>query len=426
MRYVQNRYFHDERLYLQTPKSKDTCPALVNNLNLFIDCNNVLRSKCRLNKCRDASYYLVNPIMLPKDSYFSRLVVVDFHLKCRHLGVNTTLNCLRNSGYWLPRGRAVVKRILDQCMVCKKLNAFPFKYPRRTDYVSDRVNFTTPFVHTGVDYTGHFFVKFGEITYKFYLLVFTCLNVRCVHLELVPSMSTADFLMAFVRFTNFYSTPESLHSDNAGTFVQASKLLNMAEVDDPLNEYLVRNSIKHVKIPVYSAWVGSAWERLIRVIKNCIYKSVGRKKLEYFQFCSLLSDVQNAVNSRPLTYRDSDPNNLEVVTPNSFLKVGLSRELNFDSIDGSEIEFPNRKKLIDTLNKRAHIFSAFKDLWVNSYLLSLRETSRDMHQIDWIDRIKVGDVVLIQSPIKLRIHWPMGRVSELLTGTDSKTRCVIE
>ena len=112
----------------------------------------------------------------------------------------------------------------------------------------------------------------------------------------------------------------------------------MAEVDDPLNEYLVRNSIKHVKIPVYSACVGSAWERLIRVIKNCIYKSVGRKKLEYFQFCSLLSDVQNAVISRPLTYRDSEPNNLEVVTPNSFLKVGLSRELNFDSIDGSEIE----------------------------------------------------------------------------------------
>ena len=59
-------------------------------------------------------------------------------------------------------------------------------------------------------------------------------------------------------------------------------------------------------IPVYSPWVGSTWERLIRVVKNCIRKTVGRAKIEYFDMLTLLCDVENAVNFRPLTYRTSE------------------------------------------------------------------------------------------------------------------------
>ena len=212
----------------------------------------------------------------------------------------------------------------------------------------DNVNFVKSFRNTGVDYTGNFNVKFGENTIKMYLLVFTCLNIRAVHLELVPSMSTTDFLLAFVKFSNHYCIPESLYSDDAGTFSYAAKLLKTSEIDSPLLEYLTKNDIKHVKIPVYSAWVGSAWERPIRVIKGCIYKTIGRKKLEYFQFNSLLTDVQESINSRPLTYRDSDVDNLEVVTPNSFLKLDIAKRSNFANLDGSELEMPNRKNLIET------------------------------------------------------------------------------
>ena len=63
-------------------------------------------------------------------------------------------------------------------------------------------------------------------------------------------------------------------------------------------ESIWRKISLNIKIPLYSAWVGSAWERLIRVIKSCIYKCVGRKKIEYFQFVSLLSDIQNTVVRR--------------------------------------------------------------------------------------------------------------------------------
>ena len=421
---AQRIHFCSEIEFLTSSRDKTNVPPLVLNLNLFLDENFVLRSKGRLDKCNSCNYDLVNPIMLPKDNFLTELFIKEFHFKCKHLGVSSTLNSLRNHGYWLPKGRAVIKRVLSDCVTCKRINSFSFKYPKRTDYVSDRVNFITPFMHTGVDYTGHFFVKINNAITKFYLLIFTCLNIRAIHLELVPSMSTADFLLAFIKFCNFHGTPKSLYSDNGSTFINAGKILNQCVVDDPLQEHLVRNSIRHIKIPVYSAWVGSAWERLIRVVKSSIYKTIGRKQLEYFQFVSLLSDIQNTVNNRPLTYRDSDVQNLEVITPNSFLKLGTDVELSFGNLDGSQLELPTRKVLVNTVNKRDETFLKFKQLWFDSYLLSLRESSRDTYESNWHDRVRVGDVVLLYSPFKSRVHWPIGRVVEKLTGNDNKTRCV--
>ena len=149
-----------------------------------------------------------------------------------HLGISTTLTFLLASGYWLPKGRMVIKIILFDCIICQKINAFPFEYPKCTHVIGDRVNFVKAYEHTGVDYTGHFFVKMGNDSSKFYLLVFTCINVRAVHLELVPSMNNTDFLLALIKFCNIYGTPSSLFSDNANTFSQVARILNEVSTDN--------------------------------------------------------------------------------------------------------------------------------------------------------------------------------------------------
>ena len=53
-----------------------------------------------------------------------------------------------------------------------------------------------------------------------FVLIFTCLNVRAVHFELLPDMSTRNFVLAFQRFCNMYSSPQYLYSDNAKTFIK--------------------------------------------------------------------------------------------------------------------------------------------------------------------------------------------------------------
>ena len=57
------------------------------------------------------------------------------------------------------------------------------------------------------------------------MLLFTCLNVRAVHIELVPDMSTHQFVLAFTRFTNVYGIPSHLYSDNAKSFIAGAEIL---------------------------------------------------------------------------------------------------------------------------------------------------------------------------------------------------------
>ena len=78
-----------------------------------------------------------------------------------------------------------------------------------TNLPKHRVNFIKPFQHTGVDFTGHLWVKNEheenikmehKENVKMYLLIFTCLHVSwAVHIELVPDMSTHSFVVAFFK-----------------------------------------------------------------------------------------------------------------------------------------------------------------------------------------------------------------------------------
>ena len=89
-----------------------------------------------------------------------------------------------------------------------------------TDLPAHRVNLIRPFTHTGVDYTGHIMVKSGEVDLKYYILIFSCLNTRACHIDLLPDMSAEHFVLALIRFINLYGIPDSLYSNIAAIFWQ--------------------------------------------------------------------------------------------------------------------------------------------------------------------------------------------------------------
>ena len=420
LKHEQLVHFQVEYNYLNNPTTTNV-PTTVKNLNLFLDGQNVIRCKGRLDKS-DLSYDLCNPVLLPRFSFLTELYVWDAHQRCLHMGTESTLNFLRKSGLWIPKGRARVKSVLRKCITCKKINAHAFKYPKPTNLIADRVKFNKPFQYTGVDFTGHVYVKHNGSLIKMFILVFTCLNIRAIHLELLPSMTCQSFLMAFIRFCNLNEIPDAIYSDNANSFIAGMGIVAGSLIDNEFNAYLTKNNIRHIRIPLYSAWVGSMWERMIRTIKGCLHKVTGRKHHELFALQTLLSDIQQCINSRPLTYLNEDT--LLALTPNCFLKCSTGRSLLFSNIAGAEVILPGRAELVKALESREQCLSEFKDSWYSEYLLSLREVDRDMHQIEWHDKVSVGDIVLVASPNKPRANWQLGRVEELLQGADEKTRCV--
>ena len=233
--------------------------------------------------------------------------------------------------------------------MCQKLNNLAFKYPKVTNLPKHRVNLIKPFLHTGIDYTGHVWVKDDEGVSKMYMLIYTCLNIRAVHIELVKDMNTHSFILTLIRFTNIHRIPSHIYSDNARSFIAGCNLIEEVFASSEFNEHFQVYNIKHIRIPLYATWIGSTWERMIRTIKSCLYKTIGHSRIRYFYLLTVISDVQSAINQRPLTYRCSSDSDLEVITPNSFLcpnaNLGLVLKLDDQDVWKSDPPLPNDFRL---------------------------------------------------------------------------------
>ena len=109
-------------------------------------------------------------------------------------------------GFWLIKGRQGVKNVIKDCFVCKKFNSLCFKYPKFTKLSANRVNLVRSFTDIGVNYTRNLWVKSGNGgSKKMYILMFMCLNVRSVHIELFQDWSSYAFIQALIRFFNLFS-----------------------------------------------------------------------------------------------------------------------------------------------------------------------------------------------------------------------------
>ena len=79
-----------------------------------------------------------------------------------------------------------------------------------------------PFTTVGVDRFGPFTVRRGRrTTVKRYGVLFTCLAICAVHIEVVNSLDTESFTARRGR-------PEQVRSDNGGNFVNGEKELREA------------------------------------------------------------------------------------------------------------------------------------------------------------------------------------------------------
>ncbi|KAF0301947.1 hypothetical protein FJT64_025903 [Amphibalanus amphitrite] len=253
---MQEESFVTEISYLQArEKGKTTkstiVPKLLTSLNGFLDETGTLRCRGRLSKLNKYSYAVHNPVLLSKDHRLTVLMINDQHRRCKHLGVGTTLTELRESGHWIPGGRQAVKRIIKDCITCRKLNALAFDYPKMTSLPKERLSFIKPFNNTAIDYTGHIFVQDeGGDMKKMYVVLYTCLAIRCIHLDLVPDLSLKSFLQSFRRFCSTYCVPEFLYTDNAKQFLASQRVLNNIFISDEFQEHLTQHNIKHRTIPV--------------------------------------------------------------------------------------------------------------------------------------------------------------------------------
>ena len=158
-------------------------------LGIFKDSEGILRCAGRFGIVST-----LQPKLLPKYSHYTKLCIIRDHKRVLHSGVSHTLAEGRNE-HWILQGRSAGRKIIRQCLICIHWEGGPFKTPQFSPYPNYVIsNEHPPFTFCGIDYLGHVITKFESHIKKNWICLFTCLNVRTIHLEQIEDMTTESFL----------------------------------------------------------------------------------------------------------------------------------------------------------------------------------------------------------------------------------------
>jgi hypothetical protein len=208
------------------------------------------------------------PIILPKNHHVSNLIVQYYHRISAHAGREHVLSLLRER-FWIVGARITIKRLLSNCVDCRKRQGPPGEQ-KMADLPEDRViPNKPPFTFVGVDCFGPFMVKRGRSLVKRYGVLFTCLTVRAIHIEIAHSLDTDSFLQAMRRFVSRRGHPEVMRSDNGTNFVAGEKELRNAILgwnQERIHKFLLQRNVRWVFNSPAASHQGGAWERCIRTV----------------------------------------------------------------------------------------------------------------------------------------------------------------
>ena len=114
---------------------------------------------------------LRNPVILPKSSHISSLIISYVHEKAHHSGRGITLNEPRSSGYWIVSGNAIVRQFISKCVTCRHLRGSQGEQ-KMADLPKSRIEPAPPFTYCGVDFFGPWQVQRGRTVVKRYGALF--------------------------------------------------------------------------------------------------------------------------------------------------------------------------------------------------------------------------------------------------------------
>ncbi|EYC23035.1 hypothetical protein Y032_0016g3087 [Ancylostoma ceylanicum] len=423
-----------QRLFLTSAYRK----SMENTLRLFQDDRTIWRSKGRLDNS-SLSEECKNPIFIAPKTELATLLTQEAHGKY-HRGIEHTIATVREQ-YWIPRLRQLVRHIVHHCILCRRFNGLPYRYPDSVNLPPRRVQRSRPFQHIGLDFFDLPPILEQDIPSKTYGCIFTCAVTRLIHLEVVKSMSTEDFLNALRRFIARRGTPESITCDNAPTFLLSANILadgsRSQALDNTIHNVMVNHEIQWKHITAYAPWQGGFYERLIKSVKHSLYKAMRNEHHHTLDhLTTVITEVEACLNSRPLTYQSSDHDDLTQIRPIDFLQrdmtisfpyASTTTSIDADYLPPEEVRtLQTRIQAEEALKSSCALTEKFWKIWRNHYVTNLRE------QHKWNISGKrhsnkaptTGDVVLVSDPVLPRNEWKMARITETHPGLDGEIRDV--
>ncbi|XP_031336996.1 uncharacterized protein LOC116166263 [Photinus pyralis] len=416
IRLIQCKYFSVELSLLK----KGIQPKSFRYLTPFLD-GNIIRVGGRLRNA-DCSFDVKHPILLPKKDRFVDLLIDHYHRSNLHTGPHLVLTLIRQR-YWILAARSVIRFRVQKCNICFRMKPKP-QFPVMGNLPISRMQSPKAFFQTGCDYAGPVSIipyrKRGVRSIKAYICLFVCLTTKAVHLELVSSLSTENFLQAFKRFISRRGVVSEINSDNGTNFIGARtsldelyKVIYSPEYNKSIGNELANRGIQWKLIAPGAPHMGGLWEAGVRSVKSHLYKILRDQLLTYEEFNTLLIQIECVLNSRPLCVLSSDPADPLCLTPAHFLTMGPINHFPTVDYTNHNINRLNRFQLLDRM---------IQDFWKRWRLECLTEMQTRYRWNTETNPIEIGTVVLLNQPNVPPLSWPLGIIEKTYPGTDQVVR----
>ncbi|XP_055584832.1 uncharacterized protein LOC129737696 [Uranotaenia lowii] len=379
----------------------------------LIDADGVLRMEGRSEKAEFLPFDLRFPIILPRTHCVTKLLVQQYHERFGH-GYRETVKNEIKQRFVVSGLSNLIRRTEGSCVWCKVRKCLP-KNPKMAALSVQRLTpFKRPFTFVGLDYMGPVEVVVGRRKEKRWIVVFTCMVVRAVHLEVAHSLTAQSCIMAIRRFISRRGPASEYFSDNGTNLRGASKeiIKQVREIDNVCADEFTTAITSWHFIPPGTPHMGGAWERMVRSVKQVMTALDDGRRLNDEILLTTLAETEDMINSRPLTLVSSDPV-VNALCPNVFLRGS-------DPNEPHEVIKPTNpaEALRDAYKRSQQLADDLWKRWIKEYVPTVNQRSKWFSEAD---PLKKGDLVYVVDGNR-RKAWVRGIIEEPIFSSDGRVR----
>ena len=374
-------------------------------LNPFIGADQIIRVGSRIAYA-DIDEETKFPAILPREDPNVKDLIQLVHTKEAHAGPKHVLCQLRQK-YWILQGLQATKMVVNRCVLCQKRFRKP-EGQKMAPLPKERVNIGAPFSQVGLDMMGPFKVKItGRAMHKINVAIFTCLETRSVHAEIVYKMDASALVNALARFTARRPGLQRIISDRGSNFKGADNLLQREteELSKKMEPELAARGWSWTWIPAGTPHYGGVWERVVGMFKRHLAALSTGETFHIETFWTIITEIEATINRRPLTSISTDSRDLEALTPAHILYPATFGHSSARTLPYAITTDAERMRY--TWKRAQSRVAAFWKEWKRDYLTMLhnrpkwRKTMRDL---------AVDDIVILVDETTHRDEWKLGRI----------------
>ena len=398
----------------------------------------------------DASFVDVDSspkIVLPHNNPFTEKLIMSIHIDLAHLGQNAVISKL-NDKYWLIQAHRYVKNVISKCLPCQAQLAKTLTPQMAALPKIRRTALIEPFSHVGIDVAGHFFIRSSRAKHyprKIWVLIISCLTTRACHLLTLDRMTGEEFVTVFDTFNQTMNrVVVQVYCDRGSNFILGDKMLNNQECEDYITDFeglgklllgckgfeqfAVKSGIQFTfgkpRTPHAQGYV----EIMVKCLKTALGRVIGPfseykniADLSHSSFQNVLANIQYGLNKRPLTTVSDSNNDINFISPSSFLRAPIYRTVHgaekckyVDQLGGLGFDISDSQRLCNKYTKQLW------EIWSSLYIPSILE--RNKWYKDKEKALQVGDMVLYKTGKQFGKDWPIGKATKIHKSRDGIAR----